>query len=69
MELHISTCELGDVDLGPRRVLAGVVSSDRALNHVSESDLGLFDKHRELEIMLFNCMGRWLILKEEPPSL
>lgn len=53
--------------LGPSR-FGGAVSSDCTLDRVSESVLGLLDKGQELEIMLFSCRERVLILKEEPPS-
>lgn len=43
-EVRIRVSELGDEDLGPRRVLTGFVSGDHALDRVSESVLGVFDK-------------------------
>jgi hypothetical protein len=67
-DVCIRASELGDEDLGPRCVMSGVVSGDHAMDRVSELVLVLFDKGQELEIMLFNCRERVLILKEEPPS-
>jgi hypothetical protein len=34
-----------------------------------ESELRLFSEAKQLEIMLFNCSKRGLILKEEPHSI
>lgn len=34
-----------------------------------ESELRLFSEAKQLEIMLFNCSERGLILKEEPHSI
>lgn len=42
--VRVRASELGDKDLGPRCVLAGVVSGERALHHVRESVLRIFDK-------------------------
>lgn len=66
--IRVRASELGDKDLGPRSVLAGAVSGERALHHVRESVLKIFDKGRELEIMLFKCREHELTPKEEPPS-
>lgn len=68
-EVHIRASELGDVDLGPSRVLTGSKSGDHALDRVSELVLRLFYMGQELEIMLFNCREREMNLKEEPTSL
>lgn len=65
--LSIGCDKVSELDLGPRHaVLAGALCGVHALNRISESDLGLFGEGRELEIMLFNCRERGLILKEEP---
>jgi hypothetical protein len=48
--VRIKANGLGDVDLGTRRVLVGVVRGSRAFHAVSA--LGLFSEGRELEIML-----------------
>jgi hypothetical protein len=65
--LRIGGDKVSGLDLGPRHVvLTGALCGVPALNHISESDLGLFGEGRELEIMLFNCRERGLILKEEP---
>lgn len=66
-DVHIKTSEPGDVDLGPRRVLAGAVSGSRAWDCV-ESALGLFSKGRELEIMLREYKEASLIPKADPLS-
>lgn len=42
--VHVRASELGDKDLGPRRVLAGAVSGEHALHQVRESVLRIFDK-------------------------
>lgn len=65
-DVCIKASELGDVDLGPRRVLAGDVSGSRAFYVVSA--LGLFSEGRELEIMLHEYREAGHIPKEEPPE-
>lgn len=64
--LCIKASELGDVDLGPRRVFEGAVSGSHAFGVVSA--LGLFSEGWELEIMLREYREAGLIPKEDPPS-
>jgi hypothetical protein len=62
----IKSNELGDVDLGPCRLLARVVSSSCAFDVVSA--VGLLSEGRELEIMLRKYREDGLILKDESRS-
>lgn len=65
--MRIKASELGDVDLGPHRVLAGAVSGSRAFDAMSA--LGLFSEGPELGIVLREYREAWSYTEGAPESL